>query len=107
MPRSFASPVKPRNNKRLTIQRMPCSELDTGKQRAKRLQDLAILLSTIDTQVSNATACITTLFSRCKTVVLGIHRRATEAINITNTTYTIDITNATNTTSTEILSEVG
>ncbi|KAG9069781.1 hypothetical protein KI688_009106 [Linnemannia hyalina] len=46
-----------------------------------------------------------TLSSRCKTVVLGIRRQATEVINITNTTNTADTTNATNTTSTEILNE--
>ncbi|KAF9536464.1 hypothetical protein EC957_010881 [Mortierella hygrophila] len=77
--------------------------------RAKRPQDLAVLLSTIDTQVANATARITALSSLCKAVVLGIRRRATEAINITNAANTADITNATNatnTTSTEILSEV-
>ncbi|KAG9067555.1 hypothetical protein KI688_012339 [Linnemannia hyalina] len=88
---------------------MPFSEPDSGKQLAKSPQGLAVLLSTIDTQVANATSRIT---SRCKTVVLGIRRRATEAINITNTTNTVDTTNATNitnftnTTSTEILSEV-
>ncbi|KAF9109925.1 hypothetical protein BGX30_008190, partial [Mortierella sp. GBA39] len=79
---------------------------DTGKRLAKRPQDLAVILSTIDTQVANATARITTLSGRCKTVILGICCRATEAINITNTANTADTTNATNTTGTEILSEV-
>ncbi|KAG0063688.1 hypothetical protein BGZ90_002537, partial [Linnemannia elongata] len=51
------------------------------KQLAKSPQNLAIALSTLDTQAANAAARIKSLSSRLKTVALGIRRQATEAIN--------------------------
>ncbi|KAG0356181.1 hypothetical protein BGX24_006465, partial [Mortierella sp. AD032] len=51
------------------------------KQLAKRPQDLAAILATIDAQAINAAARIQSLSSHSKTVALGIRRRATEAIN--------------------------
>ncbi|OAQ29250.1 hypothetical protein K457DRAFT_1819731 [Linnemannia elongata AG-77] len=51
------------------------------KHLAKSPQNLAIALSTLDTQAANAAARIKSLSSRLKTVALGIRRQATEAIN--------------------------
>ncbi|OAQ22663.1 hypothetical protein K457DRAFT_25875, partial [Linnemannia elongata AG-77] len=51
------------------------------KHLAKSPQNLAIALSTLDTQAANAAARIKSLSSRLKTVALEIRRQATEAIN--------------------------
>ncbi|KAF9117721.1 hypothetical protein BG015_006876, partial [Linnemannia schmuckeri] len=51
------------------------------KQLAKRPQDLAIMLLTIDKEAANATARSQSLSSRRKTIAVEIRRRATEAIS--------------------------